>query len=224
MKQLKPLFIAAAASAFIIGCASNGYNKADSAASYLETAAERISKGTAQIDAATTALSTLVSGTNVDLKVQLKNYSSAVSGLEATARDVGSRATKIQQLSATYLQQWDDELAKIQNEDIRNTSAERKAAVVKKFDSLKSSYDTARTAFNPLLADLRDIKTALSTDLTPAGIDAISKSMTKVNSEADTVRKALTDLATQFKEVGKSLETPAPPKPQPAEKSKTTSS
>ena len=213
MKKLTILSLVVTAAVFAAGCASTGYKKADATASYLESTADRIDKGAVQIDSATAALTELVSQPEADLAGQFKKYSSAVSGLESVAKDVASRATKIQQLGATYFQQWDEQLAMIQNEDIRNNSAERKAAVIKQFDQVKTSYDEARSAFNPLLADLRDIRTALSTDLTPAGVSAINKSMTKVNEHAAKVRKSLGDLAVQFKDLGKSLETPTPPPP-----------
>lgn len=219
MKELTTLSIVVAAAAIFAGCATSGYKQADSTGSHLQSSSDRITQAVAQIDAATAVLTELVEKPSADLKLQFKNFSTAVSSLESTARDVGSRATKAQQLGASYFQQWDEQLAKIQNEEIRNNSAERKTAVMKQFDQAKASYDEARTAFNPLLANLRDIRTAISTDLTPAGVEAVRKSMTKINEEAATVRKSLTDLAAQFKELGKSLETPTPPPPAKASSS-----
>jgi len=198
------------------GCATKGYQKASSTASYLEATSQRIAKSTGQIDAATAALATLVDNLNADLKLQFKNYSSAVNALEASARDAAARATNIQHLGSTYLEQWDKNLATIQNEDIREKSAERKAEVQKKFDRAKANYEQAIEDLKPLLTDLRDIRTALSTDLTPAGVEAISRSMTSVNSHATKVRKALSDLAAHLQDLAKSLEVPTPPPPKEA--------
>ena len=215
MKHITILPLVTLIAALAAGCATNGYKKANSTAAYLESTADRINKGSTQIDAAISTLTQLVEKPDADLTGQFKKYNTAVSGLESVAKDVASRANKIQQLGASYFQQWDEQLAQIQNEDIRNNSAERKAAVMKQFDAVKASYDEARTAFNPLLADLRDIRTAIGTDLTPAGVGAIRSSMTKANDHAIKVRKSLDELAVKFKDLGKSLETPTPP---PAEK------
>ena len=211
MKQLRTSLIAIALAALAVGCATQGYQKADNAGAYLEDAAERVDRGVAQIDTATAALKDLVENPQPDMKAQFKNYSAAVSSLESLTKDVGARAAKIASLGTNYLTLWATNLTTIKNEDIRKESAERRDAVMKQFESVKSSYADARKAFSPLLSDLRDIRTALSTDLTVAGVGAIQKSMTGVNKHADDVRKSLTDLSTQFKEFGKSLEVPVPP-------------
>jgi chromosome segregation ATPase len=211
MKQIRNTLLAIALAAFAAGCATKGYQKADQTGAYLQTAAETVNKGIAQIDTATGALKALVENPQADMQAQFKTFSAAVANLESLTKDVGTRAAKIQQLGTNYLRTWSTNLATIQNEDIRKQSAERKDEVMKKFEAMKTSYGDAREAFRPLLADLKDIRTALSTDLTAAGVEAIRKSMTGVNKRAEDVRNSLAELSTQFKEFGKSLEVPLPP-------------
>jgi hypothetical protein len=215
MKPITILSVSSVIALLAAGCATHGYTKANSTSAYLLSTSDRILKGVSQIDGATASLTELVEKPDADLTAQFKKFSAAVSGLESVAKDVAARATRIQQLGAAHFQQWDEQLAKIQNEDIRNDSAARKAAVMKQFNEVKASYDETRAAFNPLLADMRDIRTAISTDLTPAGVEAIRKSMTKVNDQGARLRQSLEELAVKFKDLGKALETPAPP---PAEK------
>jgi hypothetical protein len=219
MKNLRTSLIAIAIAALAVGCASSGYNKADSTASYLTAAADKLDAGGVQITAATAALKDMVENPSGDMKLQLKNYNTAVGKLDSLAKSAGSSATKMQQMGAAYFQKWDEQLSQIQNEEIRNQSAERKAAMVKQFEATKASYDAARAAYNPFVANLRDIKTAISTDLTPAGVQAISKSMDKVNSQAAEVQKTMSELAAQFRTLSKALEVPTPP---PAEKKSST--
>lgn len=211
MKQLRTSLIALALAALVAGCATHGYQKADNAGAYLATAADRVDKGVAQIDTATAALKDLVENPQADMKAQFKTYSAAVASLESLTKDTNARATKIASLGTNYLATWATNLTTIKNEDIRKQSAERREAVMKQFENVKASYADASKAFSPLLSDLRDIRTALSTDLTAAGVDAIRKSMTGVNKHAEDVRKSLGALSTQFREFGKSLEVPVPP-------------
>jgi hypothetical protein len=217
MKHVASISAIAAVVTLFAGCATHGYNQADSLNRYLQSTSSRTGKMVAQIDAATAALSSLVEKPGADLKLQFKNFSSALNGLESAAHDVASRSTKAQQLGASYFQLWDEQLARIQNEEIRSASADRKAAVMKQFEKARDRYDEARAAFNPLLADLRDIRTALSTDLNPAGVEVIRKSMSKVSEGTAAVRKSLVDAAAQFEELGKSLEVPAVPPPDKSE-------
>ena len=53
-----------------------------------------------------------------------------------------------------------------------------------------------KTAFKPFMADLQDIKTALGNDLTPAGIDAIKKTVAQANKEAKPLKKSISKLET----------------------------
>ena len=214
MKNLRTSLIAIVIAALAAGCAStgsNGYSKANSTASYLTTAADKLDAGGVQITAATAALKDMVENPSGDMKLQLKNYNTALSKLDSLAKSAGASATKMQQMGAAYFQKWDEQLAQIQNEEIRNQSAERKAAMMKHFEQTKASYDAARAAFNPFVANLRDIRTAISTDLTPAGVQAIAKSMDKVNSQAAEVQKTMNELSGQFRTLSKALEVPTPP-------------
>jgi hypothetical protein len=222
MKHLTTSLIAIAIAALAVGCAStgsNGYSKANSTASYLTSAADKLDAGGVQITAATAALKDMVENPSGDMKLQLKNYNTALSKLDSLAKSAGSSATKMQQMGAAYFQKWDEQLSQIQNEEIRNQSAERKAAMMKHFEQTKASYDAASAAFTPFVANLRDINTAISTDLTPAGVQSIAKSMDKVNGQAAEVQKTMSELAGQFRTLGKALEVPTPP---PAEKKSST--
>jgi hypothetical protein len=210
MKTIKSIFAAAAVVTLIAGCASNGYRQAGATAGSLQNTSDRINRGTTQIDAALAALSQLVDNPSADLKLQFKNFNTAVSGVDAFARDLASRNVSIQQQGATYFQKWDEELATIQNEDIRSRSAERKVEVMKQFDRVKANYDETRTQLNPFLADLRDIRTAIGTDLTPAGLENIRSTAGKVNARGVAVRQSLADLAVEFKNLATSLATPTP--------------
>ena len=213
MRTLKSIIATVAAAALLGGCASNGYRQAGAAASSLQNTSDRINRGTGQIDAALAALSQLVDNPGADLKLQFRNFNTAVNGVDAFARDLASRNVSIQQQGATYFQKWDEDLARIQNEDIRSRSAERKGEVMKQFDRAKANYDATRTQLNPFLADLRDIRTAVGTDLTPAGLENIRSAAGKVGARGVAVRQSLTELAVEFKNLAMSLATPAPSGP-----------
>lgn len=213
MKQIKTILLVTGIAAVVAGCATQGYRQADSTAAYLRSTSDRVLQAVTQVNTATTSLTDLVNQPQGDLKLQFKTFSSAVDRLDSVSRDVASRAVVIQQKGATYFQKWDEELATIQNEDIRNSSANRKAEVMKEFDRAKATYEEARADFNPLMADLRDLRTALSTDLTPAGAEAVRASAARVNRKGDQVQVTLSNLAAQLRDLSQSLAVPpAPPR------------
>jgi len=213
MKKLVQLIALLTISGLFAGCATSGYQKAGNVASNVEKAADSIAKGSEQIDLTLAALTDLVNNPQPDLKPQFKKFSSDVNAVEAFAKNVAGRAKNMSTLGTNYFATWEAEIAKIQNEDIRKRSTERKEAVMKHFEKVKVDYNEAKTAFIPFMNDLKDIRTALSTDLTTAGITSIKGVAEKTNKNAVSVRQSLAKLVADFKELSSSL---AAATPQPA--------
>ena len=60
------------------------------------------------------------------------------------------------------------------------------------------------------MSDLKDIRTALATDLTSAGLDSVKSVVKKANDDAPPVRESLGKLSADFKDLGISLTTSTP--------------
>jgi hypothetical protein len=194
------LFVLAAA-----GCSSPSYQKAENASSSLEDAAKVIRKGNGQIDAVLFAMSSLVNSPAADLKPQFEKFDSAVNTLESLSKEVNKESVAMQTQGADYFRNWDLELAKIQNEDIRARSTERKNTVAARFEKLRAGYVQTRTDFAPLMSDLKDIRTALATDLTTGGLASIKGSANEAQANVAPLRVSLSRLEEDFKALGVSL-------------------
>ena len=109
---------------------------------------------------------------------------------------------------AAYFEQWSQDLATIQNENIRSRSETRQQEVASRFQEIASSYTEVKTAFQPFISDLRDVQRFLSTDLTPGGLAAARKIAAKATVDAVPIRASLAKLAGEFREMGVAL-TPA---------------
>jgi hypothetical protein len=189
------------------GCASTGYEKANSTSVTVEKAAREIHRGNGQIDAVLFALSSLVNNPEADIKPQFAKFDSALGKLESLADDVNEQTAAMQVQGSDYFRTWDAELAKIQNEDIRGRSADRKIAVAARFDKVRVSYVNTKAAFQPFMSDLKDIRTLLATDLTVAGVASIKSVANKAQSNVTPLRESMSALEADFKALGVSLST-----------------
>ena len=188
------------------GCASNRYNdKAANTSSSLNKAAQDVRQGNGQIDAVLIALSSLVDSPAADLKPQFNKFTAALEKLESLADDVSKQAGAMQGQGANYFRSWDQELAKINNEDIRSRSTERKNAVSARFERVRVTYAQTKSAFAPFLSDLKDIRTALATDLTTGGLASIRTVANQARDKAPPLREALSELELDFQNLGVSL-------------------
>jgi hypothetical protein len=212
MKNLASVVVALGLIALLPGCSSPSYEKAGNTAVSLHKTAASIDQGSTQVDAVLAALLELVNNPAADLKPQFKKFDAAVNALQATAANVSATAKSMREKSNDYFKDWDQQLAQIKNEDIKGRSAERKTEVQQQYIAMKKDFLLAGDAFKPFMANLKDIRTALTADLTAGGLASIKDVATKANSEAVPLRAAIGKLSADFKTLGVSMSatTPAP--------------
>jgi hypothetical protein len=104
-----------------------------------------------------------------------------------------------------YFTEWEAEQAKINSEDIKTRSVQRRAEVEQTFSRINDRSQTLKDAYQPLMSDLKDIRTALNNDLTPGGVAAIKPIVDRVNKEAVAVKVAAGAVENEFKTLGLSM-------------------
>lgn len=203
-------FLAALLVATLAGCTTANYKKGDRTASDLLDAANSIATGQTKIDAVLGSLGELINNPQGDLRVGFNKFTAAVKSLEATAADVRKRVEGMRKAGNEYFQRWDQQLADIHNEDIKQRSAARRAEMQQKFTEVKRGYTEMQQAFGPFMQDLKDIQTALSTDLTVGGLAAIRSVADKTNNDGHTLRNSAQQLVSHFKSLGVALSATSP--------------
>ena len=204
------LVTGAAALLFAAGCTSTGYEKGNKAAQDIQSAANRIAALPAQIDKTLAALDDLVDKPQADLRPQFKQYSADLADVESSAKDVAAARRSMAEKSKDFFAAWDAQTAKINNEDIKARSLERKNEVAQRMESIKRSYTEAEVAFRPLMNELQDVKKYLSIDLTAGGLAAIKPTVTRAHTEAAPLTSSITQLAEQFKALGLAMSSVTP--------------
>jgi hypothetical protein len=164
-----------------------------------------IAKGNQLIDQTLAALNDLVSKPQPDLRPQFEVFSTSVSDLASTDRDVTRQAEAMKAQGATYFAKWDHEAAQMQNENIRHRSEARKHEVAANFARISQQYDDAKAAFEPFMSDLRDVQKFLGTDLTSGGLAASTTIATRATGDAAPLKAALNSLANELKGLSLSL-------------------
>jgi hypothetical protein len=214
MKIRRPIFsfFALAVTGSLIGCATTGYQQAATTASTLTRSAEISAKGNLEIDETLAKLNDLIANPSPDLRQQFNAFDKAVNALGATAKDITVKAEQMKAQGQAYFRNWDKELAKIHNEDIRRRSTARKSEVAERFDLITQRYERTKVACIPYMSDLRDIQTALSMDLTTGGLAAIKDAAAKAVVHAPALKESISKLSDEFKRLGISMSSMNPAK------------
>jgi phage-related minor tail protein len=212
MKSITSLLLVVPLAALLAGCASAGYQSGQKTSNNIQKAADKIAALSAQVDTTLTTLNDLVTKPAPDLRPQFKSFQSSLKSLENHAADITKARMAMADEGKQFLAKWDEQIAQINNEDIKSRSVARRAEVTEKLQAIKRSYAETEVAFTPFLSELRDVQKFLNVDLTTGGLAAISASVTKAKTNAGPLKQALGKLAADFKAVGVAMSsvTPAP--------------
>jgi hypothetical protein len=184
------------------GCQHTGYRKGDAASESLQRAALEIQGQSKAIDVAVGALTDLVTHPAPDLKPQFKRFSVAIDRLEDTVKRTERTRERMELKTVEYFQTWDKETADIHYGIVRDQSETRRAQVTNQFESVNARYLEAQGVVRPLLSYLNDIRTTLSVDLTPAGLNSVQGIASNAENNARKVQVALAKLSDELKASG----------------------
>lgn len=200
---------------FLPACQSGSSSEGSAAAKSVTEASASIDKGLVELDGALKALGSMPAAPQAMLEEKYKTYTDHLGRLEKIAEDVKATTQALQQQRTTYFATWDQQLASMTNEDIRKRSEKRRAEVEKELERIREEHAEASESCQPLLSDMRDLRTALKTDLTPDGVKALKKSIDRVLDKGQDAQKRLTKLSKSFADVGAKMGAAQPVAPAP---------
>jgi hypothetical protein len=188
----------AAFAGFLCSCASNGYQKGDVAAASMQRAATEVQAEQRALDGTIAALGELMNASEGDLSVPFKRYSASLDRLIAAAHRTEATGKTMELKSAAYVEQWDRQLQSIDYQHIRDLSEARRSEVTNRVDAINRRYKESQEVVQPLISYFEDIRKALSTDLTPAGLQSLKEIVQNANTNVAKVQGALDALSTEL--------------------------
>src|SRR5262249_56513162 len=124
------------------------------------------------IDQTVLALDQIAATANTDPRKAFQQFSKALANLESAAAEATKRSQEMKTRGQEYFKQWEQQLAQVQNPEIRNLAQQQQAKLQNTFDSIKQYAQPLKAQFDPWLSDLKDLRTYLSNDLSISGVDA----------------------------------------------------
>ncbi len=168
-----------------------GYKLADKVGASIAEFRDEIVTIKKEVDATMAALDKIVTTAASDPRKAFKEFDKAVPRIDDAAKKAKKRAEDIKARGQAYFQQWEKELASVNNPEVRQLAEERKAKLQTVFGNIKTTMEPARDQFNAWLADLKDLQKYLSNDLTIGGIDAAKELIGKARTEGQAVQQTM---------------------------------
>ena len=186
------------------GCSSSPASRGESVSKGLNGMTKALVKADKTLDASIIALRELPSGSG-DLKKRFDRYDDAVDDLADAAKDIRGEAESIKSEGESYFKWWEQQVAKVKNEDLKAASVERRTKIREQFNELGGSFQTVKAQFAPYMSTLRDIQTVLGAGLTPAMVKSIQPVLAKAAREGADLRKSMNVLMNNYRAVGLEL-------------------
>ena len=160
-----------------------------------------------QLNSTLGTLNALTTQTKGDLRPAYNNFCAEVTKTQAASARTSTRVKWMDTDGQQYFKTWQDTVNSIANASLRKKAQKR-------MDTVKASYNKARTAlteagekFKPFLSNLTDIQKALSTDVTAGGVKAIRSTVKSANWNQQFVDKSINTALKELGQVEKGLST-----------------
>jgi DNA repair exonuclease SbcCD ATPase subunit len=218
--RLKILLASLLAAGLVCGCKTTSHDRSAAAAVSLQAASAEVQAESQALDATISALDDLVQRPVGDLRMQFRAYGASLNRFIGAVNRTETTGGKMREKNAAYMKAWDEQLALMTFEHIRQSSEARKAEVSGQLEQLDTRYAETHTAVEPLAAYLEDIRRALDADLTLAGLEAVKPIVTNAGENATKVRTALAKLSEELSNSSNRMSSivaqSAPAQPEPA--------
>jgi hypothetical protein len=200
----------------IAGCASPGYKEGDSAAGAMRAAAAEATTVQTSVDATTAALKDLLAAKDVDLRPTYESFSLNLDTVQGSVAALQRRTDAMTTAAASHLKGWEADLKKVNNEDLRTKSMQRRAEVEERVRKVKELAEQTRVRATPALADLEDVRRVIGTDLTAGGVATVRDAAGKAEASAKDLKESATKLTAELDAPAGDIASKSPPPPAPA--------
>jgi hypothetical protein len=185
-----------------------GYKKADKTGASIAEFRDEIVKIRKEVESTMLALDKVVETANSDPRKAFKEFDKSVPRVEDAAQKAKKRSADMKAKGKAYFDQWEKELATLNDPDIRQLAQQRKAELQGTFDALRTVMEPARDQFNTWLSGLKDLQTYLPNDLTIGGVNAARDLIEKTKTSGRQVQQTLDVVIAELNTIAATL-TPA---------------
>ena len=190
---------------WVAGCATKSYDKGAATSAALSATAEAVGQTSTSIVDVLGALNNLTFKSQGDLRKQYDEFVSATKALDSSMKTLDEKVATLHAKATEYLNNWTNQTAAIQSEELRKLSAERKDKVATELSGVEASYDGVKRSLAPFASDLKDIQTYLGTDLTAGGLNTIKEIVSKTKVDAVPLRDSIKKLQASFSSLSTAL-------------------
>lgn len=173
------------------GCATTGMQRSEKAGVTMKTVEQDIQKALAQVDVTSASLDELVRPGQSDPKKAYNKYSDNVGKMDHDAKVLFDHTDKMSAQGKNYFEEWQKQGNAYTNPEIQTLSEQRRSEMSAVYVKISEASVGVKGAAKAYLSNINQIKSYLSTDLTPKGIDSIAPVARQANIDGNNLRSSV---------------------------------
>ena len=201
------------AAVLLSGCASTGYQRADKTGESIANFHNEVVNLKKAVDGSMANLSLTTEAAASDPRNAFNTFSKSVDRVQDARARCAKRATEVKAQGNAYFKQWEQQLAQINDPDIRQVAQARKAKLNEIFSKVGPALEQAKADFDPFLVNLKELRTFLSLDLTVAGVDSARPIIEKTRESGVKIQESLDTLLAEMNAISATLTAAKVPPP-----------
>jgi uncharacterized coiled-coil DUF342 family protein len=162
-----------------------------------------------QLNAALTALNTLVNQKEGDLSPAYQAFRAEIPRTQNAATATSSRVEKMARERQNYFADWQNTVNSINDNSLQKKARKRLNAASKGYEKVEAALTTAAEKFRPFLSELSDVEKVLSQDVTVKGIKGIRRVVRDANWNYKAVSVAINRALKEMEKMEKALSSEA---------------
>lgn len=194
------------AAAFLGGCATTGMDRSVKTSNSIQEVDNEIAKMNVQLDETAASLDLILRPDQPELKNLFEDYSDNLVKLENEGNRVLKRMEEMDSQSIEYFAEWEKQGNAYSNPRIRELSEERRLKLAETYARVPAASAGIEVTYLAYLSDLKEIKTYLSNDLTPQGIETITPVVDKTDRDLKALKESMQPVLVALNEIKAELQ------------------
>lgn len=186
---------------FVGGCATTGMDRSVKTSSSIKDVDSEIRKTMVQIDVTAASLDALIVAGPSDLKKAFTTYSKNLEKLDDEGNRTIKRLDEMKAHSKEYFSEWEKEGVAYKNPEISQLSTERRLKLAEIYARVPAAGAGLRSSYLAYMTNLKEIKSYLSNDLTPKGLETIDPVAKKAVQDLNTLKMSFQPVIVALDEI-----------------------
>jgi len=179
------------AALLLTGCATTGNQRSANTRATMKDVEQVYIRSSEQVDVTRGSLEGIVNPNQPDEKKAFDRYSNDVSKMGNLEKRLNKQGDQMRVQQKDYFEEWRMQGNTYTNPRIQALSEQRRADLTAVFANIAESSVGVKGALKAYMSDLRQIRTYLSTDLTPKGIESITPTVQQAIVDGDNLKEAI---------------------------------